>query len=107
MSPSPPLTRRAVALAAHLLRRLDSLARFTSGALTPAPSRAPACSTVEAGENCQSRLVSLEGAVSNINLYSLNTIGSLSMIDRDGASLAAWQDHVNVYPSTLIVYESD
>ncbi|KAI0434204.1 putative exo-beta-1,3-glucanase [Xylaria sp. FL1042] len=63
------------------------------------------CSTVSAGENCQSRIVSLEN-VSNINIYGLNTIGSLSMLDRDGSSVASWEDNVNVYPSNIMLYRS-
>ncbi|KAI0813037.1 glycoside hydrolase family 55 protein [Xylaria sp. FL0064] len=63
------------------------------------------CSTVSAGENCQSRIVSLE-KVSNINIYGLNTIGSLSMLDRDGSSVASWQDNVNVFPSNIMLYRS-
>ncbi|OTA98252.1 glycoside hydrolase family 55 protein [Hypoxylon sp. CI-4A] len=61
------------------------------------------CSTVDAGENCQSRIVSLEGTTSNVNIYSLNTIGSLSMIDKDGTSLASWKDNVNVFPSNIML----
>ncbi|KAI1275555.1 glycoside hydrolase family 55 protein [Xylaria sp. FL0933] len=63
------------------------------------------CSTVSAGENCQSRIVSLE-KVSNINIYGLNTIGSLSMLDRDGSSVASWKDNVNVFPSNIMLYRS-
>lgn len=62
------------------------------------------CSTVEAGENCQSRIVSLEGNLSNVNIYNLNTIGSLSMINRNGRSLASWQDNVNVFPANIAVF---
>jgi glucan 1,3-beta-glucosidase len=63
------------------------------------------CSTVQAGENCQSRIVSLE-KVSNINIYGLNTIGSLSMLERDGQSVASWKDNVNVFPANIILYRS-
>ncbi|KAI8950332.1 pectate lyase superfamily protein-domain-containing protein [Xylaria longipes] len=63
------------------------------------------CSTVAAGENCQSRIVSLENA-SNINIYGLNTIGSLSMLEKDGTSVASWKDNVNVYPANIMVYRS-
>lgn len=65
-----------------------------------------ACSTVDAGENCQSRIVSIEGSSSNINVYALNTIGSLSMLDHDGTSVAKWQDNVNVFPSNVILYRT-
>ncbi|KAI4859463.1 glycoside hydrolase family 55 protein [Hypoxylon rubiginosum] len=64
------------------------------------------CSTVDAGENCQSRIVSIEGSSSNINVYALNTIGSLSMLDRDGTSVAKWQDNVNVFPANVILYRT-
>ncbi|KAI1437042.1 glycoside hydrolase family 55 protein [Xylaria sp. CBS 124048] len=63
------------------------------------------CSTVAAGENCQSRIVSLE-KVSNINIYGLSTIGSLSMLDKDGTSVASWKDNVNVFPSNIMLYRS-
>ncbi|KAI3324290.1 glycoside hydrolase family 55 protein [Xylariaceae sp. AK1471] len=63
------------------------------------------CSTVQAGENCQSRMVSLE-KVSNINIYGLNTIGSTSMLDKDGSSVANWKDNVNVYPANIMMYRS-
>ncbi|KAI1078144.1 pectate lyase superfamily protein-domain-containing protein [Whalleya microplaca] len=64
------------------------------------------CSTVEAGENCQSRIVSIEGSTSNINIYSLNTIGSLSMLDQDGKSLASWEDNVNVFPASIMLFRT-
>ncbi|KAI1387830.1 glycoside hydrolase family 55 protein [Hypoxylon trugodes] len=64
------------------------------------------CSTVDAGENCQARIVSLEGSTSNVNVYALNTIGSLSMIDQDGKSLAKWQDNVNVFPANVILFRT-
>lgn len=63
------------------------------------------CSTVESGENCQSRIVSLENA-SNVNIYGLNTIGSLSMLDKDGSSVASWSDNVNVFPANIMLYRS-
>ncbi|KAI0968246.1 glycoside hydrolase family 55 protein [Xylaria arbuscula] len=63
------------------------------------------CSTVDAGENCQSRIVSLEN-VSNINIYGLNTIGSTSMLEVDGTSVATWSDNVNVFPANIILYRS-
>ncbi|CAJ2505150.1 Uu.00g125440.m01.CDS01 [Anthostomella pinea] len=63
------------------------------------------CSTVEAGETCQSRIVSIESS-SNINIYGLNTIGSLSMIDRDGTSLAKWSDNVNTFASNIMLFRT-
>ncbi|TLD28496.1 hypothetical protein PspLS_03645 [Pyricularia sp. CBS 133598] len=65
------------------------------------------CSTVAAGEDCQSRIVELQGSLSNINIYNLNTIGSLSMIDRDGTSLARWSDNINVFPQTIAMFRAN
>ncbi|KAI0438962.1 glycoside hydrolase family 55 protein [Xylaria telfairii] len=63
------------------------------------------CSTVDAGENCQSRIVSIEKS-SNVNIYGLSTIGSLSMLDRDGTSVASWRDNINVFTSNIMLYRS-
>lgn len=65
------------------------------------------CSTVAAGENCQASIADLQGSLSNLRIYNLNTIGSLSMLDRNGASLASWADNVNVYPQTIAVFRAN
>ena len=65
------------------------------------------CSTVAAGENCQASIVDLQGSLSNLRIYNLNTIGSLSMIDRNGASMAWWADNVNVYPQTIAMFRAN
>lgn len=59
------------------------------------------CSTFAAGQTCQAEIVSLEGSNSNINIYNLNTIGSISMLNNAGASVARFSDNENVYPSTV------
>ncbi len=64
------------------------------------------CSTFTAGQWCQSRIVSIEGSASNVNIYNLNTIGSLSMLNRDGAQVAWYNDNVNVFPSNVAVYKT-
>ncbi|KAI0154698.1 glycoside hydrolase family 55 protein [Xylariaceae sp. FL1272] len=89
------------------LRIINSSAMFVYGAghYSFFNNYSTTCSTVAAGENCQSRIVSLE-SVSNINIYGLNTIGSLSMLDRDGTSVASWKDNVNVFPASVIIYRS-
>ncbi|KAB5566596.1 pectate lyase superfamily protein-domain-containing protein [Coniochaeta sp. 2T2.1] len=64
------------------------------------------CSTFAAGQTCQSRITSLEGNISNVQIYNLNTIGSLSMLDRDNKRVAYYNDNVNVYPSCIALYQS-
>jgi glucan 1,3-beta-glucosidase len=57
------------------------------------------CSTFLAGESCQSRIASMEGTISNVRIYNLNTIGAQSMLNRDGAQVAYYNDNVNTYAS--------
>lgn len=67
---------------------------------------AQTCSTFEAGQNCQARMVRLQGTLSNVNIYNLNTIGSTSMIDWAGTMVAGYADNENVYPSTIAMFRS-
>lgn len=62
------------------------------------------CSTFAAGQTCQSSIVSLEGTNSDINVYNLNTIGSISMLDNAGKSVAGFAANENVYPSTIALF---
>lgn len=64
------------------------------------------CSTFSAGESCQSRIASLEGTISNIRIYNLNTIGAQSMLNRDGTQVAYYNDNVNTFASNVAVYLS-
>ena len=59
-------------------------------------------------ENCQKSIFSIEGAQTrNINIYNLNTIGTRSMVDRDGVSLARYEDNVDVFPGTITVFRTE
>ncbi|KAK3988446.1 family 55 putative glycoside hydrolase [Cladorrhinum sp. PSN332] len=78
------------------------------------------CSTVKAGENCQARIFSVQqdgNYTSNSNsllgnnydtetvqLYNLNTIGSVSMITRHGMDMAAWDENLSTFSSTLAIF---
>lgn len=64
------------------------------------------CSTFASGEDCQSRIVRLQGTLSDINIYSLNTIGSTSMIDNAGTEVADWEDNKGVYQSNIILFRT-
>lgn len=56
---------------------------------------------------CQARINSIEGqGVSNVNLFDLSTIGTLSMLERDGKSVANYKDNLNVYAANIIMYRS-
>jgi glucan 1,3-beta-glucosidase len=39
-------------------------------------------------------------------VYNLNTVGAVSMIDRNGNSLAKFSDNVSVFPDTVALYRT-
>ena len=63
-----------------------------------------ACAAANDVSYCQTKIFSIEGSSSNINIYNLNTIGSASMIDRDGLSLAFAGDNRNVFPDNIALF---
>ncbi|KAK0615735.1 pectate lyase superfamily protein-domain-containing protein [Bombardia bombarda] len=64
------------------------------------------CSTFTAGQTCQARIASIEGTADNVNIYNLNTIGSQSMLNRNGQQIAWYGDNVNVFPSCVALFKS-
>lgn len=66
-----------------------------------------ACSTFDAGQTCQQRIVSIEGSATNVNLYNVNTIGTREMITRNGGRVAWFADNVNTFASNVAVYKSN
>jgi glucan 1,3-beta-glucosidase len=64
------------------------------------------CSAAGNGETCQPRISSLEGSLSDIDIYNVNTVGATSMINRDGLSLASYADNVNVFPDTIALFRT-
>ena len=49
----------------------------------------------------------IEGSSSNIKVYNLNTVGSTSLINENGKSLASYADNVNVFPDTIALFRTD
>ncbi|KXJ89777.1 glycoside hydrolase family 55 protein [Microdochium bolleyi] len=64
------------------------------------------CNLIANGANCQSRMVSLEGSIKNVNIFDLSTIGTSDMITRDGRGLTRNSDNFNTYASNVIMYRS-
>ncbi|KAL2134977.1 hypothetical protein VTI74DRAFT_10204 [Chaetomium olivicolor] len=78
------------------------------------------CSTAESGENCQARifwvgpdpLVNATGSSSGANegdalgveVYNLNTIGSVSMVTEAGFDMATWDQNRATFASTLAAF---
>lgn len=77
------------------------------------------CSTAESGENCQARIVwvgpdtvgggseSDDGDLLTVEMYNLNTIGSVSMITQQGLDMATWDQNRATFASTLAVFRSE
>lgn len=51
-------------------------------------------------------MVSIEGTISGVNIFDLSTIGTTSMINRNGQSLTSQMSNVNTYASNVIMYRS-
>ncbi|KAJ8058340.1 hypothetical protein OCU04_012532 [Sclerotinia nivalis] len=64
------------------------------------------CSNGGGPENCQTNILSLEGSISNVNIYTLATVGVTNMITRNGQSQALYSANLNVYPTLITMYKS-
>ncbi|KAK0726016.1 pectate lyase superfamily protein-domain-containing protein [Lasiosphaeris hirsuta] len=68
------------------------------------------CSTRDMGENCQGRIFSVgsanggEPGAMTVEVYNLNTVGTVSMVTREGADVAYWKDNFANFASTLAVF---
>lgn len=77
----------------------------------PPNSRSPiltfheACSNQNGPENCQTNMVSLEGTLSNVNIYCLSTVGATNMLTQNGVSIAKYSDNVNVFPDEIALFQ--
>jgi glucan 1,3-beta-glucosidase len=56
-------------------------------------------------DNCQNNIFSLEGTLTNINVYCLGTVGVINMITEAGNSLALYSDNENVYPGVIALFQ--
>lgn len=64
-----------------------------------------ACSNNPGPENCQNSILSIE-ASSGVNVYTLATIGSTSMVDVDGVSRAVYSDNQGAFPQVVAWFRS-
>ncbi|KAL3442228.1 pectate lyase superfamily protein-domain-containing protein [Aspergillus insuetus] len=62
-----------------------------------------ACSTYGSEHNCQNSIFSIEGD-SSITVYNLNVLGSQSMVDKDGQSLASYADNIGVFTNNIAYF---
>ena len=65
-----------------------------------------ACNAQAAGANCQTAIFQYDSASTQLLVHNLNTVGSVSMVQRDGTSLAKNSDNFNVFPSTINLFRS-
>jgi len=94
---------------AWALRVLDSqdILTYGAGLYSFFSNYSTSCSDVGAGETCQARIFDLEGQkLENVWVYNLNTIGAVSMIDRDGMSLASYADNIDWFPDTIALFHT-
>lgn len=90
------------------LRVLDSegIRVYGAGLYSFFDNYSTTCSNAGNGETCQTSIYSLDSK-SDVDVYNLNTIGSTSMITRDGKSLASYADNINAFPDTIALFRSN
>lgn len=50
-------------------------------------------------------MVSLEGSFSNVNFYSLTTVGTVNMVTKNGVTQAVYSDNVDIFGDTIAIYQ--
>ena len=63
------------------------------------------CPTFAEGSNCQPAIASIESS-EPVSIYNLNTVGAVSMINENGASMATFSDNENSFASTIALFRS-
>ena len=63
------------------------------------------CSAAGNGESCQKSIFSVEGG-SQVSVYNLNTVGSQSMVDVNGQSVASYADNVAGFTDTIAIFRT-
>jgi glucan 1,3-beta-glucosidase len=58
------------------------------------------------GQNCQENMVSLEGSLSNVNLYGLSTKASVNMVTRDGKGVVLDKDNRSNFCGTIAAFSA-
>jgi hypothetical protein len=64
-----------------------------------------ACSTYGGQQNCQNSIFSIEGQ-SSVTVYNLNVLGSQSLVDKDGHSLASYSDNIGVFTNNIAYFST-
>ena len=80
----------------HYVRSLFQLLTFVQRA---------ACSKYGGQQNCQNYIFSIEGN-SAITVYNLNVLGSQSLVDKDGHSLASYSDNIGVFTINIAYFST-
>jgi glucan 1,3-beta-glucosidase len=62
------------------------------------------CSDYKGPTDCQSELISIEGATENLSIFCLNTVGTPNMVVLDYASVANWSSNIATYPDTIAYF---
>lgn len=88
----------------RILRSTDVLA-YSVGLYSFFDNYSTACSTVAAGETCQSRILSVE-ASTGVSVYNLNTVGTQGMITVDGRDVAVWSDNQDAFTQTVALFRT-
>ncbi|KFZ03364.1 hypothetical protein V502_11010 [Pseudogymnoascus sp. VKM F-4520 (FW-2644)] len=61
--------------------------------------------SVPGNDDCQNNIFSLEGALSNVNVYTLSTIGTTNMITQNGVTQAVRGDNLGNFQDTIALFQ--
>lgn len=60
--------------------------------------------TMDSPQDCQENIVSIEGS-HQVSLLNLNTVGTINMVNIDGAAVAPSIDNINGYAATIMRFD--
>lgn len=62
------------------------------------------CSDAGNGEDCQSEIFRVNGTITGLRVYALNTVGVTNMIEVDGTSEALYSDNIGPYSDGIVLF---
>lgn len=89
--------------------RSNNIVAYGAGLYSFFDNYSTKCSDVGAGAVCQARIFSIEGGRSSyaLSVYNLNTVGTTSMVVRDGSDLVISRDNNSTFVDTVNVFRVD
>ncbi|OKL58255.1 Glucan 1,3-beta-glucosidase [Talaromyces atroroseus] len=82
----------------------DSIYIYGAGLYSFFNDYSTSCSDYGNSENCQSEIFRVDGTVSALRVYGLNTVGTTNLIEVDGTSEADYSDNISTYADSIALF---